>query len=90
LDTDFLSKVEEVPTFELDTQDKLDDWTRFKKQSYYFYTLLAKQGNKLYFNHKVDKRGRIYSQGYHLNTQGTAFKKAMLEFAKEELVTGLT
>jgi hypothetical protein len=88
LDTDFLSKIEEEPTFDLDSQDKIDQWNAFKKQSYYFYTLLAKQGNKLYFNHKVDKRGRIYSQGYHLNTQGTAFKKAMLEFANEKLVTG--
>jgi hypothetical protein len=89
LDTDFLSTVEEEPTFDLDTQDKIDQWAVFKKQSYYFYTLMVKQGNKLYLNHKVDKRGRIYAHGYHINTQGTSFKKAMLEFAKEELVTGV-
>ena len=89
LDTDFLSKVEEEPTFDLDTQDKIDQWTVFKKQSYYFYTLMVKQGNKLYLNHKVDKRGRIYAHGYHINTQGTAFKKASLEFSNEEIVTGV-
>lgn len=87
--TDFLSQFEEEPTFDLDTQDKIDDWNIFKKQSYEFYSLLASQGNKFYFNHKVDKRGRIYCQGYHLSTQGTAFKKAMLELADEELVEGI-
>ena len=89
LDTDFLCKVEEEPTFELDSQDKVDQWKRFKKQSTEFYVLMAEQGNQFYFCHKVDKRGRIYSQGFHLNPQGASFKKAMLEFANEELVEGI-
>ena len=89
LDTEFLSQVEEEPTFDLDTQDKLDQWNRFKEQSYMMYSLLASQGNKFYLNHKVDKRGRIYCHGYHVSTMGTSFKKAMLEFAKEDLVTGI-
>ena len=89
LDTEFLSQVEEEPTFDLDTQDKIDQWNKFKEQSYMMYSLLASQGNQFYLNHKVDKRGRIYSVGYHISTQGTSFKKAMLEFAKEELVTGI-
>lgn len=89
LDLDFLSTVEEEPTFELDTQDKADQWRRFKTQSYHFYELMAKNGNRFYFTHKVDKRGRIYSCGYHLNPQGASFKKAMLELAKEELVEGV-
>ena len=89
LDTEFLSQVEEEPTFDLDTQDKLDQWNKFKEQSYMMYSLLASQGNKFYLNHKVDKRGRIYCHGYHISTQGTSFKKASLEFAKEELVTGI-
>ena len=89
LDTEFLSQVEEEPTFDLDTQDKLDQWNRFKEQSYMMYSLLASQGNQFYLNHKVDKRGRIYCLGYHISTQGTSFKKASLEFAKEELITGI-
>jgi len=89
LDTDFLCKVEEEPTFELDSQDKIDQWGAFIEQSYEFYKLMVQQGNKFYFTHKVDKRGRIYSQGYHINPQGTAFKKAMLELAKEEIVEGV-
>lgn len=89
LDLDFLCKVEEEPTFELDTQDKADQWRHFKEQSYRFYSLMAQQGNRFYFNNKVDKRGRIYSSGYHLNPQGAPFKKAQLELAKEEVVTGV-
>ena len=89
LDTDFLCKVEEEPTFELDSQDKVDQWKRFKRQSTEFYVLMAEQGNQFYLNHKVDKRGRAYCHGYHISTQGAAFKKACLEFAQEELVEGV-
>lgn len=89
LDTDFLCKVEEEPTFELDSQEKVDQWKRFKKQSTEFYVLMAEQGNQFYLNHKVDKRGRAYCHGYHISTQGAAFKKAMLEFSQEELVDGV-
>ena len=89
LDTDFLSTVEEEPTYELDTQEKVDNWRAFKEGSYHFYKLMAEQGNCFYLNHKVDKRGRIYAHGYHINTQGTAFKKAMLEFADEEVIEGV-
>lgn len=67
----------------------LENWDSFKLQSYRFYSLMQQQGNRFYFTHKVDKRGRIYSQGYHLNPQGAAFKKAQLELAREELVEGV-
>lgn len=89
LDTEFLSKVEEEPTFELDTQDKSDQWKIFKAQSYEFYQLMVRCGNEFYLTHKVDKRGRIYASGYHISTQGTAFKKAMINLTKEEIVTGI-
>lgn len=88
LDTQFLSKEEEMPTFELDTPRKRDDWNNFKEQSYYFYSLMEQAGNKFYLTHAVDKRGRIYSRGFHVHSQGPSFKKAMLEFAQEELVEG--
>lgn len=88
LDTEFLSSVEEEPTFELDTKEKVEQWTRFKANSYEFYYLMVTQGNRFYLTHKVDKRGRIYSCGYHINTQGTAFKKACLELANKEVVEG--
>lgn len=102
LDLQFLCTLEEEPTFDLgektrswkytqktDTQDKVDLWRRFKEQSYVFYNLMAQQGNRFFFCNKVDKRGRVYASGYHLNPQGAAFKKAMLELHKEEIVEGV-
>ena len=89
LDTDFLSTVEEQPTFDLDTPEKTELWQGFKRQSYEFYLLIAKADNKFYLTHKVDKRGRIYASGYHITTMGTPFKKACVELAKEELVEGV-
>lgn len=87
--TDLLCQHEENPTFDLDDDTKKLQWNNFKLQSYRFYTLLTSQGNRFYLTHKVDKRGRIYSQGYHINTQGSAFKKAMIELADEEIVEGV-
>ena len=39
-----------------------------------------------YLTHKYDKRGRVYSQGYHVNYQGNTWNKAVIEFANEEIV----
>ena len=89
LNTEFLSTVEETPTFDMTDAEQAQLWYAFKKQSYQFYTLLVEQGNKFYMTHKVDKRGRIYAQGYHLSTQGAPFKKAAIELEKEELITGV-
>lgn len=86
LDTEFLSTVEEEPTFDFENPGQTQQWLRFKAQSYEFYKLMVDAGNRFYLTHKVDKRGRIYSQGYHIHSQGTAFKKAMLELADEELI----
>lgn len=89
LDVEFLSTLEEEPTFELDTAEKRDMWLNFKRKSYEMYKLMIKLGNRFYFTHKVDKRGRIYAQGYHLSTQSYSYKKGMLELAHEEVVTGV-
>jgi len=89
IDTDFVSSFEEEPTFEFETPEQHQNWINFKRQSYEFYMLMVEQGNKFYLTHKNDKRGRIYASGYHITTQGTGFKKAMLELANEEIVDGV-
>lgn len=73
----------------IQVEKALENWHRFKKHGYELYTLLVKTGNCLHLTHKVDKRGRIYAQGFHITSQGSAFKKASLELYKEELVTGV-
>lgn len=89
LDTEFLCAVEEEPTFELITQDQIDQWKKYRHQCLMFYVLMNDQGNNFYLTHKVDKRGRIYACGFHINTMGTPTKKAMLELAQQELVEGV-
>lgn len=66
-----------------------NNWEHYKYQCYLTYVLMIHHGNKFYFNHKVDKRGRIYTYGYHLNPQGNEFKKATLNFAHKEPVSGV-
>lgn len=89
LDTEFLSTVEETPSTPLDSVDKMKGWNRFKQDSYAMYIRLTQQARKIYLTHKYDKRGRMYAEGYHITTQGSPFKKAMLEFADVEVVKGV-
>lgn len=89
LATDFISSVEEEPSDPFDTVEEQQLWAQFKWESYEIYLLLAKQGNRFWLTHKVDKRGRIYAQGYHVNTMGAPFKKACIELADPELVEGV-
>lgn len=89
LDTEFISKFEELPTYNLVIPRQKDLWKRYKIQSYRFYKMMVDYGNCFHLTHKVDKRGRIYAQGYHITTQGTAFKKACIDLYNEEIVTGV-
>jgi len=76
----------EKPTKPLDTAEKTEQFNQLQLQSLEVYNELLDHGNKFYFVWKYDKRGRMYSQGYHCNLQSTEYKKAILNFAKEELI----
>lgn len=89
LSIEFLCTVEEEPTYVFDLAQQEQQWNEYKRQSYQLYHLLVTQGNRFWLTHKVDKRGRIYAQGYHVSTMGSSFKKASIELAHEELVTGV-
>lgn len=89
LDLEFLSKVEETSNADLDTPEKQTMRLNQKRQSHEFYLLMAGQGNKFYLHHKYDKRGRIYACGYHISSQGSPYKKAMIEFANKQLVADI-
>ncbi len=54
--------------------------------SYEIYKRMVKNGNEFYLTHKYDKRGRTYSQGYHVHTQGNDFKKAIISLKNKEVV----
>ena len=89
LDKDFLNTVDEEPSYELDTAEKVQEWNTFLEQSREIYRLMIASGNQFYLTNRVDKRGRLYAMGYHVTTQGTPYKKASIELAKQEVVTGV-
>ena len=45
---------------------------------------LVDMGNRFWLTHRYDKRGRIYCQGYHVTTQGSAWNKAIIDLADKE------
>ena len=89
--TEFISTVEEEPNpgSPLDSVEKQTNWSRMKAESYEMYLLMAKQGNKFYQLNSYDKRGRLYTQGYHISFQGASFKRACIDLHNEELVEGI-
>lgn len=101
LDKDILSQYEkewhrEVLTdkqFELLSEEEQEQYN----QEYANFLTYKEQLNVLtkslidrtiYLCNKVDKRGRIYVQGFHFNTQGTSFEKACINLKTKEFVTG--
>jgi DNA-directed RNA polymerase len=74
-----------VPTFKFKKVEQERQWNSFKKNSYKLMVLLA-NNEVFWFTHAYDKRGRMYSRGYQVNTQGMAFQKACIDFADDELV----
>ena len=89
LNIEFLKEQEMLPNFKIVTPEQREQWEAFKHASHRIWLLIYNQGNKFYLTNKVDKRGRLYASGYHINTQGAPFKKASIEFAREEIVEGV-
>ena len=89
LDTQLLSAYSEQPDNKINDPEKLEQWESFVRNSYRMYLELVKAGNRFHIPHKYDKRGRSYSQGYHVNIQGNSFRKAIIDYADKEVVHGV-
>jgi len=70
-----------------------EDYQKRKKQARVFYDTsvevmqgLLALGNEFWLTHKYDRRGRTYAVGYHVNSQGTDYNKAVLELSKKEVI----
>lgn len=57
----------------------------YVKKAYETMELIA-QFDGFYLTHSYDKRGRVYSNGYQINDQGTDWNKAVVEFANKEII----
>lgn len=62
------------------------NWAKHIDQCNYFYSHILINNNKMYLTNKFDKRGRIYSQGHHINPQGNSYKKACIDLFNKEIV----
>ena len=67
--------------------ETLKNYFMYEKSVFRTSAIMINHGNKFWFTHKYDKRGRIYCCGYQLNTQGNSYAKAQLELANKQLVT---
>lgn len=67
--------------------DRERNYNQLLAASKIVYKELIDHGNVFYNCHKFDSRGRKYSQGYHVHIQGSEYKKAIICFAKEEVIT---
>ena len=67
-------------------QERLKQFNKFNNDSKMVKDIILKTGNRFWLTWKYDKRGRCYSQGYHINPQGTDYCKAIIEFADKEYV----
>lgn len=61
-----------------------ENWGLFLKRSELAYSLM--EDEPFYLTNKVDKRGRIYTQGYAINIQGNSYQKACIDLARKEVV----
>lgn len=86
LDTFILENFEESPSKPLDTPEKVNSFMLLKNSSKKVYEFLLDEGNRFWFSWRFDKRGRMYSQGYHVNIQSTQYKKALISLANKETI----
>lgn len=81
-----IMELAEVPNKEFKSPDSHE---QFKKMASDSQSVYQKYANKsFWFIWQFDKRGRQYSKGYHINLQSSGFKKALLNFARKELING--
>ena len=75
--------------FDKDTDEYLNQKKTHEKAKEQFEFFRDKiQDHTIHFTHKVDKRGRVYSQGYVFNFQGSSFEKACINLKTKEFVEG--
>ena len=73
--------------------EDFDEYRKRVKQAEQFYNTtiqvmeqIDELSDEIYLTHRYDRRGRIYATGYHCNTQGTDYHKAVLSLANKEVL----
>lgn len=80
-----LDKPKEGETKE-DFEKRKRAFEKYSRTAHDVHDVMVEHGNVFYLTHKYDKRGRVYCQGYHINYQGNAWNKAVVELADKEII----
>jgi hypothetical protein len=70
----------------LDTSEKRLQFESLSKESEQVYVDMLIKGNKFNMVHAYDSRGRSYCKGYHINYQGTQYKKSLINLHKKVII----
>lgn len=70
----------------LDFTKRKKAFEKYNRVSREVIDLVLLEDNLFYLLHAYDKRGRTYCIGYHISYQGTAWNKAIVEFADKEFI----
>jgi len=82
----FINAYPETPKHTPETPQAKDQWQQFEQESHDKYLKLMKNDSIFYLKNAADTRGRTYACGYHVNFQGSSFKKAIIQLANKEIV----
>ena len=83
----FIIKYEEKPKKSaINNPQKEAQWKLYLKRAKQKYAEGLVKRSKIYLNHKYCTRGRCYTTGYFIDSQGNAFKKSAIELFNKEKV----
>lgn len=81
-----LDKPKDDEAFE-DYEQRVKQFKKYDRTAKDVHEHLELAGGVFHLTHRYDKRGRCYSQGYHVNYQGTPWNKAVIEMFTQEVAT---
>ncbi|WVI66504.1 RNA polymerase [Vibrio phage pVco-7] len=86
LDHEFLRMVEDELETDAETEMEIDKrrkaFDKLRLETYDVCLDIIRAGNEFYETHFWCGRGRTYTRGYHINSQGNSYRKAMVNYAE--------
>lgn len=70
--------------------DRVKAFEKYDRTAQDVMDLMYVAVDRFFVTNRYDARGRCYAQGYHINPQGNAWNKAVIEFADKELVSDVS
>lgn len=88
VDKEFVEGYEEARKHDPETEEEWEVWEKEKAASLAKYEELMANNTTFFLRHAFDSRGRSYSRSWHLNPQGSSYKKAVVQLADMQTVEG--